>query len=133
MTSPKHFVSIERRIRWTILYEKGIPWRYIRSLQQGQTGTRLRPKFGEQLGGNNKGSSQGIPLSAQLFAIYFDAMLQEYDNALPVRIKQSKQETCERNEFEERRVTTNLWRRHSNASKNTDRNHSNYMGKAKRR
>ena len=31
----------------------------------------------------------GRPLSAQLFAIYFGAMIQEYDNASPDKIKQT--------------------------------------------
>ena len=43
-------------------------------------------------------------------------MMQDYDNALPDNIKQAKQATYERNEFEERKVTTHLCR-HTNANK----------------
>ena len=68
---------------------KGLPRRYIRALQQGHNGKQLRPKLDGQLGEkiNNKGVPQGIPLSAQLFVIYFDSMLPDYDNALPDNIK----------------------------------------------
>ena len=48
---------------------------------------------------NNKGAFQGIPLIAQLFTIYFDGILRDYDNALPDTIKQTQQETYGRNEF----------------------------------
>ena len=44
-------------------------------------------------------------------------MLKDYDNALPDNIKQAQQEIYERNEFEERKVTTHLLRR-SNTNKN---------------
>ena len=104
---------IERGILSPTLYETGTPRTYIRAQQPGHTGTQLRHKLDGQLGGeinNNKGVSQGIPLSAQLFAIYFNAALQEYDNASPGEIKQTQQETYERTEFGERKVTTHLWR-----------------------
>ena len=61
---------------------------------------------------NNNGISQGSPLSAQLFAIHIDEMLKEYDNALPVKIKQTQPETYGGGggEFGERKVNTHLWR-----------------------
>ena len=97
----KAFGCIERRTLWAILYEKGLPRRYKRALQQGPTGTQLRPKLDGQLGGeiNNEGVSQGSPLSAPLLTIYFDATLQDNDNVLPGKIEQAQQETYGRNEF----------------------------------
>ena len=92
----KAFGCIARWILWDILYEKKeMPWRYIIYLQQGHMGTQLRPKLDGQIGAkiSNKGVSQGSPLSAQLFTIYFGAMLQEYDNSLHGQIRQTQQET----------------------------------------
>ena len=57
-----------------------------------------------------------MSLIAQPFVIYFDSMIQDYDNALPDIIKQPQPETYEGGEFEERKVATHLWR-HTNASK----------------
>ena len=68
-----------------------------------QTQIRRTTRWGDK-------QALGTPLSAQLFAIYGDAMLQEYDNALHGEIKQTQQETYERNEFGEHKVTTHLRR-----------------------
>ena len=99
---------------------KGVPWRYIRAIKQGRAGTQARQKLYGQLGEkiSNKGASQGIPIRAKLFAIYFDAMLQDYDNALPDKIKQAQQGTYERNEFWARKVATHLWRRPNTNKRN---------------
>ena len=96
----------------TALYEKGIPWAYIPSLQQGHKGTQLRPKIYGQLGkevGSNRGASQGIPPIDQPFTIHFDAMPYYYANALHGEIKQTQPETYESNEFEERKMDNKLW------------------------
>ena len=83
-------------------------------LKQGHNGTQLRHKIDGELGKevpNTKGVAQGGPLSAQLFTIYFGAMLNGYGNALPGEIKQTKHETYERNEFGERKMANRRWRK----------------------
>ena len=68
-----------------------------------KNGTHRRPRIDGQLGkaiDSNKGVSQGGPLSAHLFAIYSDAVLNDYDNAIPAEVKQMKPDTYERNESE---------------------------------
>ena len=100
--------SIDREILWTILYESGMPRRYIRELPQWRNGAKLRSKIDGILGTaiiKNRGVFHGIPLSAQLFEIYFGAMFNDYDNALPEEIKHTQSGRVERNEFEVRKLT----------------------------
>jgi len=90
--------GIERRTIWGILYEKGTPRRYISAQQQVHTRAQLRPQIDGKLGNGNKRQQRGFPrgpLSAQLFTIYIDAMIHDYDKALPDTIKQTHPETYE--------------------------------------
>ena len=84
-----------------------------------ETQTQIRRKLGGEIN-SDKIVFKGRPLSAQLCAIYFDAMMQEYDDALHGEIKQAKQETYGGNEFGEHKVATHLWR-YSNTNKKKHR------------
>ena len=68
------------------------PWRYTRGLQQGRNGAHLRRKVDGQLANDtdNKGVAQWIPISAKLFKIYFDAMMNGYGKATPEDIRQTQ-------------------------------------------
>ena len=91
---------------------KGASWRYIRSLKQGHKGTQLRPKIDGKRGkeiDSNKGSPQGRPLSAQIFAIYFDAMINGYYTALRNAIKHTQPGKYERHGFEAIEMPNRLW------------------------
>ena len=73
--------SANRELPWTALYKKGLPEPMIRRIRMGHEDTKLRPKAKGTLGKkqiNNKGVFQGSPLSALLFIIYFDHMLEMY-------------------------------------------------------
>ena len=68
----KAFRNLERDILWAELYEEGIPIEFVQILRIGQEGNKLRPKCDGYTGKcdtDNKGGSQGIPLSATLFII----------------------------------------------------------------
>ena len=65
----KAFDSVHREILWAILYEKGVPWEMIKRIKMGHKENRLCPKYkGNKVTYiyNNKGVSQGIPISAML-------------------------------------------------------------------
>ena len=75
------FDSVDRELLRTVLYKKGLPEKMIKRLRMGHENTKLRPKAKGNLGKkqiNNKGVFQGSPLSALLFIIYFDHMLEMY-------------------------------------------------------
>ena len=61
-----------------------------------------------------------MPLTEQLCAIYFDALLDDYDNALTGEIKQSQPDTYESNAFEERNLDNRIWRRADVNKKSTN-------------
>ena len=85
-----------------------------KSTPKGRNVTQLRPKIDGELGNainDNKGVFRGIPMSAKLFAIYFGAVIRDDDNAYPDEIRQTQSATYEGNEFEERTITTHLWRK----------------------
>jgi len=86
---PEAFASIGREILGTVLREKGTPRKCIISLQQGRGGTQVRPKVAGRHGQemNNRGGFHGRPRSAQLRIIYLDAMIDDYDMALPKDIQ----------------------------------------------
>lgn len=73
-----------------MIYDKGTPWINFRAIQEERTGTQLRPKIDGKLGkaSDDKCVLQGIPHSAQLSTIYFDAILNEYGRTLPGELKQ---------------------------------------------
>ena len=74
--------SINRNILRTILYEKGIPWNFIKQIRSGHMGNKLCPKYkgitGSQMY-NNKGVFHGSPVSATMFIIYLDHLMGKYD------------------------------------------------------
>ena len=81
----KAFGKIDRNKLWWILYKKGLPLKLIKALVGGHTNTTLRSKHDGKLGpyiANNVGVFQGSPISAQLFAIYIDSTMENYQNEL---------------------------------------------------
>ena len=84
------------------LYNKDITESNSDLKKDGQRGKRYR---------QHQGAFQGRPLSDQLFTIYFDAMINDYDNALPDEIKQTQPDTYERSEFEGRKTTNIIWKK----------------------
>ena len=86
----KAFDSINRDILWTVLYEKGIPWDMVKQLRMGHIGNKLRPKYKGNKGTymyNNKGVSQGSPISAMLFIIYFDSLIENMKTNSPHKLQ----------------------------------------------
>ena len=74
----KAFGNTERDILWTKLYEAGLSMKLVQILRTGREGNTLRPKCDGHIGkgeNDNKGVSQGIPLSATLFIIYAERMI----------------------------------------------------------
>merc|ERR1712112_158607 len=88
----KAFDSIDRNILWTVLYEKGLPWDFIKQLRSGHLGNQLCPKYKGFIGTkcyNNKGVFQGNPISAMVFIIYFAKLVEHYELNLDKEIKES--------------------------------------------
>ena len=81
----KAFGRIDRTKLWDILYEKGLPIELIDLIKKGHTGNYLCSKINNQytkLIKNNIGVFQGSPLSACLFIIYADYVMNEYKNEI---------------------------------------------------
>ena len=78
----KAFDTINRKLLWTALYRKGLPVQLIQTLRKGHENTKLRVKNCGNLGDhikNNVGVFQGSPLSALLFIIYLDDMMDDFE------------------------------------------------------
>ena len=74
---------------WNTL-RKGPQRDCIRLIRMGHTENQLRPKYKGAIGTrthNNRGASQGSPLSAMLFIIYFDRMMEGYTQNLQQKYK----------------------------------------------
>ena len=92
MDLTKAFGCVNRKILWTTLYKAGLPIQLIKHIRQGNQNTVLRCKDNRTYGApiqNNVGVFQGSALSAILFIIYLDDMVQDYqarnDQQLPQR------------------------------------------------
>ena len=86
----KSFDSIDRNTMWAIMYQQGTPLDMVEQLKMGHTGTRLCAKHAGCVGTsiyNNKGVSQGSPISAHLFIIYLDTVIRKYEQQLPGQVK----------------------------------------------
>ena len=98
MDISKAFGTINRAKLWTTLYTKGVPGEMIRHIGRGHQGTRLAPKYRGRYGeakGNNIGVSQRSAISALLFIIYLDDMMEDLaalnrSTKLPMRIIQDR-------------------------------------------
>ena len=104
----KAFDTINREILWAVLYEQGLPINLIRIIKLGNKGTCLRAKNNGKVGNkteNNKGVFQGSPLSAFLFIIYDERMMQDYVNNLNNDTRANMNETTIRDEIEENKWT----------------------------
>ena len=85
----KGFGNIERDILWGGLYESGLPFNFVRTINMGGEENILIPKRDGYIGKseNNKGSPQGSPISETLFIIYDEQMLKQYRDNLPTNIR----------------------------------------------
>ena len=78
----KAFDRIGRNTLWWILYRKGLPLPFINILIQGHTDTLLcsrRKGIHGPYIGNNIGVFQCSPISPQLFTIYADFVMKDFD------------------------------------------------------
>lgn len=81
MDLSKAFDTVNRKLLWTALYKKGIPLQMIQMIKEGRKHTALKAKCERQLSepvATNIGAFQGAPLSALLFIIYLDDMMDDY-------------------------------------------------------
>ena len=73
------FGATNRTLLWAALYKKGLPEEMIRRIRRGHQGTKLAPKYRGRYGEhkrNNIGVCQGSTLSALIFIIYLDDMME---------------------------------------------------------
>jgi len=95
----KAFDTINRTQLWATLYKKGLPLETIAQIRQGHKNTKLCPKHQGRYGDlqtNNVGVFRGSAISALLFIIYLDDMMQDlqalnHKNELPMRIRTQRQ------------------------------------------
>ena len=81
----KAFDRMNRQKMITILAEKGLPINMIKIIEIMHKNTKLKPKQNNKLGEstlNNMGCFQGSPLSALIFIIYADEMMERYEQNL---------------------------------------------------
>ena len=81
----KAFDRIDRNKLWWILYEKGMPIKLIDIIIKGHTDNTLVGKlnglFSNEIN-NDKGVFQGSPISALLYIILADGIMDEYKTEL---------------------------------------------------
>ena len=81
MDLSKAFDCANRTLLWNAIYKKGLPIPMIQHIRQGHQNTTLRRKDNGEYGlpvKNNVGVFQGSALSALLFIIYLDEVIQDY-------------------------------------------------------
>ena len=82
MDLTKAFGKVNRTLLWTTLYKKGLPIEMINRIRRGHKNTTLAPKLKNKYGKateNNVGAFQGSAISALLFIIYQDDVMEDYD------------------------------------------------------
>jgi len=134
----KAFDTVNRELLWTALYRKGLPIGLIKTIKQGHENTKLKVKINGNLGGyveNNIGVFQGSPLSALLFIIYLDDMMDDYEalndlcnlrSRIENRMHNNEKATNEQIQtLKNRRNAAN-----DNENKNGTPNHSGHTGGA---
>ena len=78
----KAFDKTNRELMYTKLIEKGLPIELVRLITKTHQNTQLRARERNKLAQKtetNRGVFQGSPLSALLFIIYTDSMMERYD------------------------------------------------------
>ena len=81
MGLPNAFDTINRTLLWATLYKKGLPIDMTLHIRRGHKQTKLMAKTQGQYGelvDNNAGVFQGSAISALLFIIYLDDMMEDY-------------------------------------------------------
>ena len=93
------FGTINRAKLWTTLYKNGLPLEMIITVRQGHQNTTLCAKnqggYGKQII-NNIGVFQGSAISALLFTIYLEDMMEDY-RAINRKAKLATRITLQRN------------------------------------
>ena len=82
MDLTKAFDKTNRELLYTILLEKGIPIEMVRLIMKTHSNTKIRARESNRLSKKqetNTGVFQGSPLSALLFIIYTDSMMEKYE------------------------------------------------------
>ena len=100
MDLSKAFDTVNRTILWTALYKTGIPIQTILHIRRGHANTTLQSKYNKQYGKkiyNNIGVAQGSAVSALLFIIYLQDMMDDF-HALNYLRKIPYSETNQRDE-----------------------------------
>ena len=80
MDLSKAFDTIDRTLMRTTLYKKGLPEEMTQHIRRGHIGPRLSPKYKGRYGKlkeNNVGVFRGSEISALLFIIYQDDMMED--------------------------------------------------------
>ena len=94
----KAFDRLNRKKMMTILAKKGIPEYILKLIYIAHKNTTLAPKQKNQIGKtikNNNGCFQGSPLSALIFIIYADEMMEDYEKETRKTKKEKKIEKKE--------------------------------------
>ena len=133
----KAFDTINRELLWAALYRKGLPIGLIKTLRIGHENTTLRVKINGDLGRNienNTGVFQGSPLSALLFIIYLDDMMEDYEalnDLCDLKSRIEKREHNDENATNEQFRTLKKRRNAANEEENENgkTSHSGQMGR----
>jgi len=135
----KAFDAISRTQLWTTLYKKGIPVENITQIRQGRLKTTLcgkhRGRYGEEQQ-NNVGVFQGSAISALMFIIYIDDMMEDYNainhkHQLPTRKTIQRKSTTGEDE-----LLKKYTKKRKNDNKQTKRKmgkHGGEIGKTRKR
>ena len=81
MDLTKAFDKTNRKLPYTILIKKGLPIELVRLIVKTHSNTYIRAREKNKLSKKqeiNTGVYQGSPLSALLFIVYTDAMMEDY-------------------------------------------------------
>ena len=130
----KAFDSIDRDVMWTILYESGLPENLIKIIQIGHNGIKLCAKNNGKIGSkvnNNKGVFQGSPLSAFLFIIYIESMMEKYESKLCPNTKNNMNTIKIRDDKEEAKWSGHLHLRNIRQKGDRHIKRPGYMNKQK--
>ena len=88
--SVEAFDTINSDVRWAVMYGRGIHTKLIKIVRMGHQKQTPKNTNNGKIGSesdNNKGVSQGSPLSAYLFIIYDESTMGYYENSLKQETK----------------------------------------------
>merc|ERR1712228_385067 len=94
MDLTKAFDKTNRKLLYTILIKKGLPIELIRLIIKTHSNTYIRARGKNKLSQKqevNTGVYQGSPLSALLFIIYTDKMMEDYENSWNKKKKRQRE------------------------------------------